>query len=165
MRTPTKPLAMAGQRGSAALARGGRRRGDLVERRPLDLTRLERLEHVALLDVVEAVEEDAALEPLGDLPRVVLEPLQLRDRRRVDDRAVADDAHPRVAPHDAVGDHAARDRAETRDLEQRPHLGLADRLLGGDGLQLADERLLDLLGELVDLVVEADLYALALRQA
>ena len=38
------------------------------------------LEHVAFLHVVEAVEEDAALEALADLARVVLEALQLRDR-------------------------------------------------------------------------------------
>ena len=45
------------------------------------------------------------------------------------------------------------------------HLGLADRLLGGDGGEHADERLLDVLGQLVDHVVRADLDALALGEA
>jgi len=63
-----------------------------------------------------------------------------------------------------VGDHAARDRAEPGDPEERAYLGLADRLLGLDGGQPADERLLDVLGELVDDVVGADLDALPRRE-
>ena len=56
----------------------------------LDLTGLVELEHVALLHVVEAIEQDPALEALGDLAHVVLEPLSCPDRRVVDHRAVAD---------------------------------------------------------------------------
>src|SRR5947199_10593544 len=83
----------AARRPSARARRGGRRAGAcgvgaarlerlaggraLVERRPLDLARLEGLEHVAVLHVVEAVEEDAAFEAFRDLTDVVLEPLQL----------------------------------------------------------------------------------------
>ena len=66
--------------------------------------------------------------------------------------------------HDALGDHAAGDRAEPRDLEQRAHLRLADRLLRLDRREHADERLLDVLGELVDHPVRADVDALALRE-
>ena len=44
----------------------------------LDLLDLVDLEHVAFLDVVEAVEKDPALEPLLDLADVVLEALELR---------------------------------------------------------------------------------------
>ncbi len=62
------------------------------------------------------------------------------------------------------GDHAARDRAEPGDPEERAHLGLADRLLRRDGGELADQRLLDLLGQLVDDVVGADLDALPRRE-
>ena len=78
--------------------------------------------------------------------------------------AVADDAHLRAAADDAARDHAAGDRAEPRDAEERAHLGLAERLLGRDRLQHADERLLDVLGQPVDDVVRADLDALALGQ-
>src|SRR5262249_28919251 len=133
-----------------ALGSGGR---SFVERRPLDLARLEDLEHVPFLHVVEAVEEDAALEALGNLADVVLEPLELSDRRRVDHGAVTDDPDARITTHDAVGDHAACDRAEPGDAEEGTYLGLADRLLRRDGCELADERLLDLLGELVDDVI------------
>src|SRR5690606_30744945 len=45
----------------------------------LDLFDLERLEDVLLLDVVEALEADAALEALGDLLDVVLEALERVD--------------------------------------------------------------------------------------
>src|SRR6185369_1381893 len=93
----------------SSLRSGGR---SFVERCPLDLARLEDLEHVAFLHVVEAVEEDAALEPLRNLASVVLEPLQLRDGRCVDHSTVADHADARVATDDAVGDYAARNRAE-----------------------------------------------------
>src|SRR5205823_7026403 len=50
---------------------------------PFDLPGLVDLEDVAFLDVVEAFEQDPALEAFGDLADVVLEPLQLRDRRLV----------------------------------------------------------------------------------
>src|SRR5581483_7075408 len=154
--------ARAGRR-RRAVSLGDRRRG-FVERGPLDFARLEHFEDVAFLHVVEAFEENAALEAFGHLARVVLEAFERSDRRRVDDGAVPDDAHVGVPAHDAVRDHAAGDRAETRDLEQRANLGLADRLLRLDGGELADERLLDVVGELVDDVVRADLDALARRE-
>src|SRR5918995_3334619 len=92
------------------LGRGGRRlalRCRRVEIRAHDLLRLEDLEHVAFLHVVEALEEDAALEALLHFTDVVLEALELRDRRLVDDGAVADDAHLTAAADGAAGDHAA----------------------------------------------------------
>ena len=70
----------------------------------------------------------------------------------------------RAAADDAVRDHAARDRAEPRDLEERAHLGLAEDLLGRDRREHPDERLLDVLGELVDDAVGADVDALALGE-
>src|SRR5919202_1968624 len=103
----------------------------------LDLRGLEDLEDVALAQVVEPFEEDAALEAFGHLAHVVLEAAELRDRRLVDDRADADDL---------------------------PHLHLAERLLGLDRAEHADERLLDVLRELVDDAVGADVDALALRE-
>ena len=53
---------------------------------------------------------------------------------------------------------------EPRDLEERAHLGLAERLLGLDRREHPDERLLDVLGELVDDAVRADVDALALGE-
>ncbi len=52
----------------------------------------------------------------------------------------------------------------SRDPEQGPDLDLADRLLGCDRAEHADERLLDVLGQLVDNAVGADLDALALGE-
>ena len=60
--------------------------------------------------------------------------------------------------------YAAGDRAEARDAEELPHLDLADRLLGADRREHPDERLLDVLGELVDHAVGADLDALAVGE-
>src|SRR5712691_11263968 len=83
--------------------------GWLVEAGALHLACLEDLEHVALLHVVEAVEEDAALEALRYLARIVLEALELGDRRLVDHRAVTHDTHLAVATDDTIRDHAAGD--------------------------------------------------------
>src|SRR6186997_562476 len=104
-----------------------RRRGEVGA---LDLAHLVGLEDVAFLHVVEAIEQDAALEPLLDLADVVLEALELGDRALLDDRAVANYPHLGATANDAVRDLAAGDRPQARDLEQRPHLGLAERLLG-----------------------------------
>src|SRR5215467_6596133 len=68
------------------------------------LPHLERLDHVADLDVVVA-DADAALEALADLGRVVLEPAQRVDGEVVrDHHAVADQAGLAVA-----GDRAGPD--------------------------------------------------------
>src|SRR5437763_5708127 len=109
----------------------GRGRGPRVVREvgALDLAGLVDLEDVALAQVVEAVEEDAALEALGHLAHVVLEAPELRDRRLVNDGPVADDPNPRATTHDAARDVAAGDRAEPRDAEELPDLGLAERFL------------------------------------
>ena len=95
--------------------------------------------------------------PFGHLADVVLEAAERCDRRLVDARAVAEEADARAAADEAARDHAAGDRAEPRDLEERAHLDLADDRLGLDRRQHADERLLDLLGQLVDDAVEPDL--------
>ena len=100
-RIPTQP-ARTTRKAKMRTSGGSGSAGRLVERRPLDLARLVRLEDVVFLDVVEAVEQDAALEALGHLARVLLEPLQLGDRGVVDDRAVADDAHLRAPADDAA---------------------------------------------------------------
>src|SRR6266545_3547955 len=82
------------------LARSGRSR--LAEIRALHLARLVDLEHVALLDVVEALEMDPALEAFLDLAHVVLDPPQRVDRRVVDDRPLAKHPNPCVAADDAA---------------------------------------------------------------
>src|SRR5262245_60708998 len=147
--TPCACLSASGSPGNAARRRGcrrsrpttpdrrvlggGGRRGRL-EVGALDLARLVDLEHVAFLDVVEALEQDPALEAFLDLAHVVLEALQLRDPRFVDHGAVAHYAHVRVSAHGAARDVRAGDRAEARDPEQLAHLDLAERALLRDRL-------------------------------
>src|SRR5512132_2004853 len=116
----------------------GGRRGRLAQVGPLDLPGLVALEHVALFDVVEVVEEDAALEPLLHLAHVVLHAPQRSDRRLVDHGAVANDAPLRSTADAAARDHAAGDRPDTRSTEQRANLGLAERRLGLDRPEHAD---------------------------
>ena len=90
---------------------------------------LERLQHVAHLDVLEPLEHDAALEPGLDLADVVLEAAQGADPPGPHDGPVADEAHLGAAGEAAVGDRAAGDRADPRGLEELQDLGLAERLL------------------------------------
>src|SRR3990170_1478864 len=129
----------------------GGRGGRDVEAGSLDLARLVGL-------------EDVALEPGLDLADVLLEALETRHRRVVDDGAVAHDPDARVPADDAGRDVAARDDAEARGAEERAHLGLAQRLLDRLRREHADESLLDVLGELVDDPVRAHVHALALGE-
>src|SRR5919202_4102537 len=130
--------------------------------RALDLAGLVGLQHVALLDVLEVRQHDAALEAGRDLAHVVVEALERVDRRVVDDRAVAHDADLRPAADRAVGDHAAGDRADARGAEGGAHLGGADGLLDLLGLQHALHRVAQVVERLVDDRVRPDLDALAL---
>ena len=93
--------------------------------RDRDSLHREYLDDVADLEVVELVEADAALEPGLHLARVVLESPQRSDLAFVDDDVVSEEACLGVAgARDApLGDHAAGDGAELRDLEDVPDLG------------------------------------------
>src|SRR5262249_41189931 len=95
----------------------------------LDLPRLVALEHVALVQILEVLEHDSALEAVRDLARVVVEAPQARDRRVEDDGAVAHDAHTRTARDLALSDEGAGDRADFRSFEELTDLGLAERRL------------------------------------
>src|SRR6185437_15448559 len=86
-------------------------RSTLGDRRgsdPGDLALLEGLDDVALLQVGEVLEADAALEALADLAHVVLEAAERRDRALPDDRPVAEEADLRAPGDRAVGDEATR---------------------------------------------------------
>src|SRR3954470_15039593 len=91
-----------------------------------DLACLEDLEDVALLDVLIALERDAALVALGDLAHVVLEALERADPTGPDDRAVAHQPHRRTAADGAARDVAAGDRPHARRAERLAHLGGTD---------------------------------------
>ena len=82
-------------------------------------------------------------------------PLQMID-------ALAQEADLRAAGDDALAHRAAGDRADLGDSEDRADLGLAGDDLLVDRLEQAEHRGLDLLDELVDDLVGADLHALGL---
>ena len=107
---------------------------------------------------------DAALEVLGDFLDVVLEPLEGLDRPLVDLAALADQPGLGRALDRPLGDEAAGDGADLGDLEDLPDHGAAEV----DLLDLGDEHpldgLLDLVGDLVDDVVAADLDLLLVGQ-
>ena len=75
------------------------------------------LDHVALLDVVELLEVQAALVAGGDLLDRVLEALEGGEMALVDDDAVTHDARLAGALDLAVGDVAAGDGADIGHLE------------------------------------------------
>src|SRR5215831_18064353 len=77
----------------------GERAGDALD--------LERLDHVADLDVVHAVERDAALEAALDLLHVVLEAAQRPDPPTPDRHTVTQQPHAAGAWHGTARDHAA----------------------------------------------------------
>src|SRR4051794_11398242 len=130
---------------------------------PLHLARLEDLEDVAFLHVLVALDGDAALVAFLDLADVVLEAPQRADPAGVDDAAVAHQAHGGAAADRAVGDVGAGDGADARGAEGLADLGGADGLLDLLGREQALHGVAQLLDDLVDDRVGADLDALAVR--
>ena len=134
------------------------------QRAALDLAGDVALEDVALLEVVVALEQDAALETRRDLAHVLLDAAQRADVAVPDERALAHHADTRRALELAGRDHAARDHAEPRGCGRahapRPRRGCPRPVRR----EQADEGLLDVLGQLVDDAVGADVDALAIGE-
>src|SRR6478735_9120240 len=130
-----------------------------------DLPHLERLDDVALPDVLEVAQHQTALEALADLGSVVLLALERRQVEVVGDHgAVPEDPHLGVATDDPADDHAARDVADLRRAEDRADLRLAEGRLLELGLEHALQGGLDLVDRLVDHRVVPDLHAFAVGQ-
>src|SRR5207248_5125377 len=111
----------AGGAGSKSVAsevqRCSPRTGVLGERWP-DRLQLVRLDDVALLEVVEVLEPDAALESLVDLLHVVLETAQGGDAAGEDRLRVAQQAYEGSPGDLAVGDRGAGDGPELGHVEE-----------------------------------------------
>src|SRR6185295_6976725 len=122
------------------------------------------LDHVARLEVLEALEADAAIEAGADLRDVVLEAPERRDLPLEDNAIVAQQADQGVAWDDPFDDVAAGDRADLRHLEGVAHLGAAGRDLAEGGIEQADHRQLELVEQLVDDGVQPDVDAFLLGQ-
>src|SRR5450759_4404623 len=124
-----------------------------------DFSGLVRLQNVPFLEVVEAGEQDAALEPFRHLARVFGEALEGAHLAVVDHHVAAEHARARVASDHAVRDHAAGDGAQLGGLERRADLGLPEYDLLDGRLEHADQGRRDVLGDLVDDPVRAHVDA------
>src|SRR5579863_8517636 len=129
-----------------------------------DLFDLEALDNVALLDVLVVLEGHAALGALAHFADLVLEALQGLQAAFVDDDIVAQQPHLGAAPHQALGDHAARHLADLADVEDLANLGVAEETLAPGRRQQARQGAFHVLDHLVDDRVIADLDAVASRQ-
>src|SRR3954452_13171495 len=130
--------------------------------RVVDLARLVDLQHVALLDVLEVAQDDPAFEARRDLPHVLVEASQRCDLAVVDDRAVAHEPGPRAARDLAVGDVGAGDDTDPRRAEELTDLDVTKGVLDLIGFEHALHRGTQLVQNLVDHRVVADLDALPL---
>src|SRR6185369_16744195 len=119
----------------------------------------ETFDDVSLLEVVVPGQADAALVVLLDLADVVAEAAERLDPVGDDDLAVAPDT--RATPDDpAVGDEAAGDDRALADAEDLADLGTTLDDLDDLGLEQALESGRDVVGQLVDDVVQADVDTL-----
>src|SRR5438552_14744237 len=151
------PTTMAGPPGASG---SGRRRGLALARgrreAPGHLLDLVRLDDVAHLDVLEALEREAALVAAGHLARVFLEPLEAPDPPVVHDDVVAQQAGLGAAHDLPVAHRAASNLADARDHEDLTHLGPAEHLLVQRRLEQALERVSHVVHRPVDHRVEPD---------
>src|SRR4029077_18408979 len=99
-----------------------------VLKRALDGFDVEAFDDVALLHVLVVGERHAALLAGLHLAHLVLETLERRKLAFVDHDIVADEAHPRAAAHDTVGDAAAGNLADLGDREDLEDLRVAEQL-------------------------------------
>src|SRR5215216_394345 len=142
----------------------GGRTGPGPSELPWDLDQLVGFDRVALLDVLEVVQPDAALIAGRDRAGILLEAPQRPDPPVVDDHAVADQPGLGPAGDLARGDIGPGDHADPRHPEGLADLGGAELALLVLGGEQALEGLLDVLHHLVDDRVEADVDALAAGQ-
>src|SRR6266853_2948955 len=112
-------------------------------------------ELVADLEVVEVSHGHAALEPGFHFAHVVLESLERVDLARMDDHVVAQHAHRRVAPHQALEHHASGDGPDLGDLEYLAHVDQSEYVLLFLRREHARERRLDLVDGVINDVVIA----------
>src|SRR4029453_11698019 len=125
----------------------------------------EHFDDVAHLDVVVALEADAAFEAGFDLAYVVFEAAQRGDLPFEYDHVVAQEAGGGLArAGDApLRDHAAGNRPDLRHAEPLRHLGGSDADFLERRLEETLHALLDLLGDVINHRMESDVHLFALR--
>src|SRR3954451_8023486 len=134
----------------------------LVGRRPTDGLRGEALDHVAFHDVVEVGESDSAFVVLGHFADIVAEPAERLDPVRRDDLATAPDTGVAAADDASVSDERARDDRVLADADDLSDLGASLDDLDDLGFEKPLEGGPDVVRQLVDDVVQADVDALGL---
>ena len=97
-----------------------------------------------------------------DLAHLVLEALESLERAFVDDHVVAQQSHFGAALDHAFGNHAAGDAADLGDTEDLADLRVADQGFLVGRIEQADHQGLNVLGDLVDDAVVADVDLVAL---
>src|SRR5262245_10673496 len=121
-----------------------------------------KLDDVVLLIAIEVLQRDAALEASCDLAHIVLKALQTVGARLDQLLAAAQDPHLIVAMYCPVEDHAACDITSPRDAEDLTNFGVTVDDIAKHRLEHALERLFDVLDQVVDHAVIADLDAFEL---
>ena len=132
-------------------------------KRPLDGLDVVALDDVALADVLIVGERHAALLAGRHLLHLVLEALEGGERAFVDHDVVADEPDLGAALHLALGDAAARDLADLGDVEHLQDARIAQEDLADHRSQQARHGGLNVVHEIVDDVVVADLDARLVR--
>src|SRR5262245_36911837 len=85
----------------------------------------ERFEHVALLNVSEISDHDAALKTRLHLTHVILEPAERFNTARMDHDIVSQHANLAVPGERTLGDVTTRNRANFRDVEHLANVATA----------------------------------------
>src|SRR5437868_13137433 len=95
--------------------------GRTASERPSDFLDLVGLENVALFQIVEASQLEAAFQSFAYLARIILLALERLHRIVADDAVFANQAHAGVALHHAGQHSAASDRADAADRKGALH--------------------------------------------
>src|SRR3546814_4317817 len=127
--------------------------GMTISKRPRAFLDLERLDHVADLDVVRVLKPDAAFQTGAHFVDVVLEAPQRGDRPGVDDDIVPHDARLEIAPDLAFPYQHASRLAMLSGLAHFAPFGPADDVFEQLGTKLARHRRQDFGDQIIDDVV------------
>ena len=122
------------------------------------------LDHVALAHVLIVLERHAAFLTGNDFTRIVLEALELRQLAFMNNDVVADETHVGATFDLAVGDAAAGNLADLRDVEDLEDLRIAEHGFAALRREQAGHRLFHVVDEIVDDIVVADFDADTFRR-
>jgi hypothetical protein len=133
-----------------------------LPQRPCHLLHAEAFDHVIRAHVLIVLKRHAALCAADHFLHFVLEALKGGQHAFVDDDVVADQTHLGTALHFAFSDQAASNLANLGDVEDFQDAGVAEEGFAQFRCKLAGHRRFDVIDEIVDDVVVADLNALLL---